>query len=301
MFVSYLKGFGVCAVVALLMFGGGCQRGRGRIEGPPDTAGTPGVEKASISVGYGVPADGGGELGLGEAAGSLADKVWSLPGLVIEDSKEIVTTDNNLFWLLAAAGGSIALRQGGGDDRIADNFRDNPWVSDHKDLDKWVDYAGSPGIHFAAAGLWYLSSASKGDPAGTRNAWTMFEALSVNGAATLALKLIVNDETPNDHDLAWPSGHTSSSFTAAAVLDELYGPEVGIPAYLGAGFVGYRMMDSGDHWASDVLFGAVLGYIVGHNVAHKYAVPEVAGFQLAPYTDVVADRFVTGVGFVKDF
>lgn len=271
------------------------------MENPGDVQAARQAEKTSISVGIGAAADGDAEPGLGEAVGSLADKVWSLPGLVIEDSKEIVTTDNNLFWLLAAAGGSIALRQGGGDDRIADNFRDNPWVSDHKDLDKWVDYAGSPGIHFAAAGLWYLSSASKGDPVGTRNAWTMFEALSVNGAATLALKLIVNDETPNGHDLAWPSGHTSSSFTAAAVLDELYGPEVGIPAYLGAGFVGYRMMDSGDHWASDVLFGAVLGYIVGHNIAHKYAAPEVAGFQLVPYTDVVADRFVTGVGFVKNF
>ncbi|HPD47537.1 MAG TPA: phosphatase PAP2 family protein [Anaerohalosphaeraceae bacterium] len=301
--LSWLKGFGACALVLAALCGGGCRQVEARIERPGEIAAADVVEETSFSLSVSPDAPGGGdsEPGLGAAAGSLAGKIWSLPGLVIEDSREIVTTDNNLFWLLAAAGGSIALRQGGGDDRIWDNFQDNPWVSDHKDLDKFVDYAGCPGIHFAAAGLWYLSSASKGDAVGTRNSWTLFEALAVNGAATLALKLIVNDDTPSGKSLAWPSGHTSSSFTVAAVLDELYGPEVGIPAYLGAGFVGYRMMDSGDHWASDVLFGAVLGYIVGHSVAQKYEAPEVAGFELTPYTDVVGERFVTGVGFVKEF
>jgi membrane-associated phospholipid phosphatase len=29
------------------------------------------------------------------------------------------------------------------------------------------------------------------------------------------------------------------------------------------------MMDEGDHWASDVLFGAVLGWVVGHTVAGR--------------------------------
>ena len=51
------------------------------------------------------------------------------------------------------------------------------------------------------------------------------------------------------------------SFTVAAVLDDCtagWGFRIS-----GGGVRGYRMMDSGDHWASDVLFGAVLGYIVG--------------------------------------
>ena len=52
-------------------------------------------------------------------------------------------------------------------------------------------------------------------------------------------------------------GYKLHSFTVASVLDEQYGPKVGIPAYLVASFVGFRMMDAGDHWLSDVLFGAV--------------------------------------------
>ncbi len=320
MFLSWAKGLGFVAVVGVFVLAGGCQHVEGRASYSPEGSGVVELEGAESSEGVVSEGATSGEIvsegatseatasertasppGLGAAAGSLAERIWSLPGVVIEDSKEIVRSEGNLFWLLAAAGGSIALRQSGADDRIDDSFRDNPWISSNKGWDEFVYQVGGPGVHFAASGIWYLSAAAKGDPVGTRNAWTMLEALSVTGAATLALKLIINDETPNGKNLAWPSGHTSSSFTVAAVLDELYGPAVGIPAYLGAGFVGYRMMDARDHWASDVLFGAVLGYIVGHHVAQKYHSPEVAGFRLVPYNDVVADRYVTGVGFVKAF
>ena len=134
-----------------------------------------------------------------------------------------------------------------------------------------------------------------------QRSWTMLKALSVNGALTLGLKLVRNNRTPNDKWLGWPSGHTSSSFTVAAVLDEIYGPEVGFPAYLGAGFVGYRMMDSGDHWASDVIFGAVLGYLVGHHVAGKDKQLEIAGFDVIPYIDTNNDESVMGISLTKQF
>ena len=129
----------------------------------------------------------------------------------------------------------------------------------------------------------------------------MLKALSVTSATTLGLKLIVNNDTPNGKDHAWPSGHTSSSFTAAAVLDEFYGPGIGIPAYLGAGFVGYRMIDAGDHWASDVLFGGILGYIVGHHIAGKHQDSPLAGLEIAPLTSTLSDQRLTGICIVKKF
>ena len=58
--------------------------------------------------------------------------------------------------------------------------------------------------------------------------------------------------------------------TVASVLHEYYGWQVGVPAYGVAGLVGWRMMDVGDHWASDVLFGAALGCVVGHTVAAQH-------------------------------
>ena len=97
---------------------------------------------------------------------------------------------------------------------------------------------------------------------------------------------------------AWPSGHTASSFTVASVLDEFYGPQIGIPAYAAAGFVGYRMMDAGDHWASDVLFGGVLGWVVGHTVAGKHKQLEVAGFEVVPY---FSESGANGIALVRQF
>ena len=123
--------------------------------------------------------------GAGKACRMLADDLWSLPGLVIDDTKDIVSTDNNLLWLLAAGGGSIALRNSGADRRIADNFDDHPWISSDGDWDKFVYYVGGPAVHFSATGVWYLASAAKGDEKNRKDAWTMFEALSVNGAATV--------------------------------------------------------------------------------------------------------------------
>jgi hypothetical protein len=86
----------------------------------------------------------------------------------------------------------------------------------------------------------------------------------------------------------------------ASVLDEYYGPAIGIPAYIGAGFVGYRMMESGDHWASDVLFGAVLGYAVGHHVAGGKEI-SMAGFQVLPMVDTDSKQSYIGINLYRRF
>ena len=61
-----------------------------------------------------------------------------------------------------------------------------------------------------------------------------------------------HNDQPDGQVWAWPSGHTSSSVAVASVLHEFYGLKVGLPAYAVAGVVAWRMMDDGDHWASDV-------------------------------------------------
>ncbi len=229
---------------------------------------------------------------------SLWQDVWKLPDIIVENDKEIIANDEYLTWLLLAAGGSIALHADGADKTIAKDMGD---PSLDGDLDRVLDYVGGPGQHFAAAGPWYLIDADRQNTVQKERAWTMIKALSVTGATTLGLKLIRNNDTPNGKHLAWPSGHTSSSFTVASVLDEFYGPEVGIPAYCVAGFVGYRMMDSGDHWASDVLFGAVLGYITGHHVAGKHNEGPLAGIEIIPLTTALTDENIAGISLVKRF
>jgi hypothetical protein len=60
------------------------------------------------------------------------------------------------------------------------------------------------------------------------------------------------------------------------------------------------MMDSGDHWASDVLFGGVLGYVVGHAIAGENKKLELVGFQILPL--IAPHRGSTaGVMLAKEF
>jgi membrane-associated phospholipid phosphatase len=76
---------------------------------------------------------------------------------------------------------------------------------------------------------------------------------------TVILKRIVDKERPDGEKYAFPSGHASISFSAAAFMQKRYGWEFGIPFYLLAGYVGWSRVyaDRHDYW--DVLGGVGLG------------------------------------------
>ncbi len=220
----------------------------------------------------------------------------SFPARFLSDVNETFTKPNNLAALLLAGGASIAMHNTDADKNLNDNFDRHRAFNNTSD--KIFDYAGNPGIHLGATGIWYLLS--EDNRVEQQRATTMLSALAITDAAAFGLKLVVNDERPNGHNFSFPSAHTASSFCAASVLDEFYGPEIGIPAYIGACFVGWRMMDSHDHWASDVLFGGTLGYIVGHSVAAKHKQLEIAGFRVEPMMDFGGCP-AAGIAFVKRF
>ncbi|MHC4356754.1 MAG: phosphatase PAP2 family protein, partial [Planctomycetota bacterium] len=215
-----------------------------------------------------------------------------------EDSKETFLRADNATALLLAGGASIIMHNTHADTNIERHFDKHPSL--HGFEDESLNVLGHPATHFGATTLWYFLSAENEDDLNRQRAWTMRTALSLTWVATMGLKLARNNETPNGKDYAWPSGHTSSSFTVASVLDEFYGPKVGIPAYIAASAVAYRMMDTGDHWASDVVFGATLGWVVGHTVAGRHKKLEIAGFDIVPYVGQTEES-KTGIGFLKRF
>jgi len=220
------------------------------------------------------------------------------PNRIVKDSRDTFLKADNLTALLLAGGASIAMHNSDADKNLHENFQRHRAFGSFSDESFYV--IGHPGVHFAATGLWYALSAENEDERNKERAWTMMTALTINGLTTVGLKAIRDNDTPNGKRWAWPSGHTSSSFTVASVLDEFYGPKVGIPAYAVASLVGYRMMDTGDHWASDVVFGATLGWVVGHTVAGKHKKLEIAGFEVVP-SIAGPDGSGTGLRLVKRF
>jgi membrane-associated phospholipid phosphatase len=267
------NGFRPAVVCAALLFAAGCGGGV-RNQGPEG----PALNPEEVSNGASLTKKTSNKSLFLESAKT---DFLNWPKRIIEDSKETIFKKENLYGLLMAGGASIAMHQSNADKKLASNFDKN--AAFHGFMDESFNIIGHPGTHFAATGLWYGLSAESEDEFNRERAWTMMTALSITGLTTMGLKAIRNNDTPNGKRWAWPSGHTSSSFTIASVLDEYYGPKVGIPAYAVASVVAWRMMDTGDHWASDVVFGATLGWVVGHTVAGKHKKLEVAGFTVLPY------------------
>jgi membrane-associated phospholipid phosphatase len=204
----------------------------------------------------------------------------------------------NAAVLAATMGASIVIRGTGVDKTIADKVKGNQQLGC---WDEPIQLLGHPGTHFAAAGALWVGSTLAKAPKEHEVAKALGQALSVNGVTTLILKFAANTRAPDDEPYAWPSGHTSSSFTAAAVLNEYYGPWVGIPSLALAGLVGYQRIDSRVHDFSDVVFGAVLGYVVGSSVAREQQgrYPQLWGMDVVPYMDPYTGA--TGLALTKSW
>jgi membrane-associated phospholipid phosphatase len=202
-------------------------------------------------------------------------------GYLKADAKATFFDAGNLAALAGAGLASVAMNDGDADEDVADYFARHDTFEGFSSEALFV--IGNPISHFAGTALWYVLSAEKHDDPSREQAVTMLSALTVTAAVTGGLKAIRHNDQPDGGPWAWPSGHASSSVAVASVLHEFYGLKVGLPAYAVAGAVAWRMMDEGDHWASDVLFGATLGWVIGHTVAHRHGTLEIAGFEVLPY------------------
>jgi membrane-associated phospholipid phosphatase len=70
-------------------------------------------------------------------------------------------------------------------------------------------------------------------------------------------------ERPNGNPYGFPSGHVAFVASGASFLQERYGWEYGVPAWLLTGYVAYVRVDNKSHHWRDVLASGVLAYGVG--------------------------------------
>jgi membrane-associated phospholipid phosphatase len=98
----------------------------------------------------------------------------------------------------------------------------------------------------------------------------LIRAQLLNAILTRSLKIVVDRKRPSGSGHAFPSGHSSASFTAAAVLAEHFGWKAGLAGYATAGFIGWTRVHDRAHWLSDAVFGAALGTAVGRTVTRGH-------------------------------
>ena len=129
------------------------------------------------------------------------------------------------------------------------------------------EHAGHQPIVFTAVGGLLAISQFSGDARFARFSYDLAQAQALNGLMTFGLKHAIGRTRPNgENDLSFPSGHTSTAFTAATVFGHHYGPAGAMVGYAAAGFVAATRMDASKHHLSDVVAGATIGYIVGRTV-----------------------------------
>ncbi len=201
------------------------------------------------------------------------------PAALCRGAKHSFAKPENLLVLGLAFGADRIVRHNLDDD-VREHLRDND--TSLAETDDFGTIIGNPALHFGIAGAWYLAAVKQRDEAQHGKAAVMIEALAVNGLATMLLKVGMDDKTPNDESFGWPSGHTSSSVCFAAVMHEYYGWKAALPLYALAGYSAATRLEDREHDLSDVVFGAALGWVVGHSVV-RGELPEVAGFTVLPY------------------
>lgn len=94
----------------------------------------------------------------------------------------------------------------------------------------------------------------------------------VSQVITQGIKFTVQRERPDgSNSQSFPSGHSSSAFATAGVLQRHYGWKVGVPAFAFGSYVALARMSWNRHHASDVVMGAGLGIASARTVTMKVA------------------------------
>ena len=85
------------------------------------------------------------------------------------------------------------------------------------------------------------------------------------------LKRVIDKERPDGRDdQAFPSSHTAVAMHTAAYGHERYGLKLGLPAYVAAAYVGHSRVHDGRHDETDVVAGAVIGFVAARFFTDRY-------------------------------
>jgi membrane-associated phospholipid phosphatase len=105
-----------------------------------------------------------------------------------------------------------------------------------------------------------------------------------------------HDFQPLGGDASFPSGHTTVAFAFASALDqETQSAWVPWVAYPAAAAVGWARIAQNQHWLSDVVAGAALGYWTGHELDTRLQRRSQSRLNAAPLVDVSPKRGRLGV------
>jgi membrane-associated phospholipid phosphatase len=204
---------------------------------------------------------------VGEEATKPTRGFFSSLGHNLKDDVKHLPRKNSLYFL--AGGGALAAAVHPEDDKI------NRRLMGAGGADAFFKpgkYIGQTPVLLGAGAAAYLIGRGKGNDRVQHLGMDEIEAELLASAIVIGLKESVRRDRPLRADgtrpsgFAFPSGHAASTFAAATVLQQHLGYKAGIPTYLVASYVAMSRLHENVHRASDVVFGATVGIIVGRTV-----------------------------------
>jgi hypothetical protein len=205
-----------------------------------------------------------------------------------------------LIILVGAGGGAIATYNTV-DDNVRRYYGENNSEYPHtppRGLRDFADVIGSPEYHIAvAAGLYFLSIPAQ-DEKFYDFSKTLVYVIGLNAATVGVLKGLVNDPSPNGKAFGFPSGHTSSTIAIASVVHQYYGILPASPVYAAGVLTGWGRLWDREHRFTDVWYGAVIGLVIGHTVAHR-RLGKFEGFDVMGYVEPSPNERGGAVGWLS--
>jgi membrane-associated phospholipid phosphatase len=181
-------------------------------------------------------------------------------------------------WVILATGAGLALAVHPADDYVETHVLGNPTADRIFAPGKVIGSAAfQVGTALTLYGVGRLLT--KGEPRvhrATHIGFDLMRAQIVAQTLVYGIKFTSQRDRPTGECCAFPSGHATSAFAAASVLERHFGYRGSWPALLGASYVAASRLVDHRHFLSDVVFGAALGEAVGWTVVGRHGQPKLS-------------------------
>jgi membrane-associated phospholipid phosphatase len=193
---------------------------------------------------------------------------------VVQDFGHLPSRDSAL-WL--AAGGAIAGLVAPIDDDLNGRLGGRGGVDAFFAPGKVIGY-GAVQIG-AAIGTWAVGRATDKRGHVAHLGLDLLRAQVLTQSLTYGLKYAVRRDRPDGSGgYSFPSGHASTTFASATVLQRHLGWRAAVPTYAVATYVAASRLHENRHYLSDVVFGGAVGLVCGRTVTRHGR----ANYTLAP-------------------
>ncbi len=197
---------------------------------------------------------------LGATAARPGSSFSNIFKATLSDFSQIPTRQN---LMIAAFGGLIAGGASTRDRVLSEEFGESRRAGRMFSAGETL---GSAGVQMAGAVATQIIGRAIGKPRVAALGADLVRAQIVTQTMTAGIKLSVHRTRPDGTQYSLPSGHASTTFATATVLQRHLGWKAGVPAYALASYVAASRVQVQRHYFSDVALGATLGIITGRAV-----------------------------------